>query len=231
MMKLFGYLFPNYYRNKYLKGGPVSRAFSHYLSQPLVDKRTSIKDVEFLVLDFETTGLDASKEKIISLGYTIIKNLHVLPSASTHILVNPKRKLTEENVGIHQLTDSELKSGISLSSAIDKLLLEMTNRVVIVHFDRIEKSFINQACRDLYKVSHLPMLMLDTLRIEQKKIQQAQQHTKPESLRLYALRNKYNLPRYKAHNAMQDAIATAELFLAQIDYMGDKNSIKLSNIM
>lgn len=30
---------------------------------------------------------------------------------------------------------------------------------------------------------------------------------------------------------MQDSIATAELFLAQIDHIGDKNSIKLNKLM
>jgi DNA polymerase-3 subunit epsilon len=47
-----------------------------------------------LVLDFETTGLDASKEKIISIGYTVIKNFHVLSGTSRHILINPKQELT-----------------------------------------------------------------------------------------------------------------------------------------
>jgi DNA polymerase-3 subunit epsilon len=62
--------------------------------------------------------------------------------------------------------------------------------------------------------------MLDTLKIERRKIQQMQQHTQPDGLRLFNFREKYNLPRYKAHNAMQDAISTAELFLAQVP-MGD----------
>ena len=56
--------------------------------------------------------------------------------------------------------------------------------------------------------------MLDTLKIERRKIQQMQQHTQPDGLRLFNFREKYNLPCYKAHNAMQDAISTAELFLA-----------------
>ena len=33
-------------------------------------------------------------------------------------------------------------------------------------------------------------------------------------LRLHALRERFNLPRYKAHDALIDALATAELFCA-----------------
>jgi DNA polymerase-3 subunit epsilon len=230
-MKLFSYFFINYFRNRLLKRKRLSTALKSYLSQTIVDKNALIKDVDFLVLDFETTGLYASKEKIVSIGYTVIKNLYVVPSTSTHILVNPKQQLIEKNVSIHQLTDSELKHGLPLSKAIDNLLVEMAGKVVIVHFDKVERSFINQSCRKLYKISRLPVIMLDTLKIEQKKMQQAQQYLNPEKLRLHALRQKYNLPRYKAHNAMQDSIATAELFLAQIDHIGDKNSIKLNKLM
>jgi len=219
-----------YHRKKLLKKSYLSKPLFQYLSQPFADNKNLIKNIEFLVLDFETTGLDASKEKIISMGYTVIKNLRILPQTSTHILVNPERALVEQNVAIHQLTDEELKQGISLESAMDKLLLEMTGRVIITHFDKIEKCFINQACQ-LYQINALPMMMLDTLKIEQKKLQQSQQYIKFGDLRLFTLREKYNLPRYSAHNAMQDAIATAELFLAQVEYMGKKDILKLKQII
>ncbi len=40
----------------------------------------------------------------------------------------------------------------------------------------------------------------------------------PASLRLDASRRRYRLPRYSAHHALTDALATAELFLAQVGY-------------
>ncbi|MDC9715299.1 MAG: exonuclease domain-containing protein [Gammaproteobacteria bacterium] len=228
---MINHFLANYYRKKLLSNTHLPKSLYCYLSQPLVEGKNLIKDIEFLVLDFETTGLDASKEKIISIGYTVIKNLHVLPSTSRHILINPKQVLVEQNVAIHQLTDEELKSGLPLSSAIDKLLSQMVNRVIVVHFDKIEKSFLNQVCRKLYQINILPLVMLDTLKIERRKMQKTQQYTKPDGLRLFNLREKYNLPRYKAHNAMQDAISTAELFLAQVDYMGNKEAIKLRQLI
>ncbi len=220
----------DYQRKQCLQQAKSSDAISQYLSQTSISENSLIKDLEFLVLDFETTGLDVKTDKIISLGYVVIKDLHLLPASSTHILVNPKQQLSEENVGIHQITDNELKSGIRLDLALDQLLHEMTGRVVIVHFDLIEKSFINQACGRFYKIKSLPMKMLDTLRIEQNKVRYTHSYVKQESLRLYALRDRYNLPRYKAHNALQDAISTAELFLAQIEHFGDKDNIRLKQL-
>lgn len=64
------------------------------------------------------------------------------------------------------------------------------------------------------------MRILDTLKIETGKRTVNQIHINPESLRLFALRDQYNLPRYKAHNAMQDAISTAELFFSSSGLYG-----------
>ncbi len=98
---------------------------------------------------------------------------------------------------MHQLTDDELKCGLSLSDAINKLLYQMDNRVIIVHFNKIKKSFLSQVCRDFYQINTLPLIMIDTLEIERRKIQQTQQYIKPNGLRLFSLRVKYNLPRHK----------------------------------
>ena len=58
-----------------------------------------------------------------------------------------------------------------------------------------------------------------------------QSYIRPDSLRLFSLRKRYNLPRYKAHDTMRDTISTAELFLAQISHMGDSNSIELDDLI
>jgi len=231
MKKLAYYLFPKYYQKMLLSRVDLPPSLRHYLLKPLVDKKTLIKDIEFLVLDFETTGLNPAKEKIISMGYTVIKDLHLLAASSQHLLINPERSLTEENVSIHQLTDDDLSQGVSLNNAMEQLFSQMENRVMIVHFDNIERRFINCACQKLYKINCLPMAMLDTLKIETKKIIRTKGYIQSESLRLFSLREKYNLPRYKAHNAMQDAISTAELFLAQVSHMGDSHSIELKDLM
>ncbi len=231
MNKLVYYFLPKYYQKSLLLKPNLSPALEQYLLTPLIDKKTRIKDVEFLVLDFETTGLNPFKAKIVSMGYTVIKDMHLLASSSRHLLINPKQSLTEENVSIHQLTDDDLSQGVGLKYAMEQLFIEMRNRVVIAHFDNIEKIFINRACQQLYQINHLPMVMLDTLKIENRKMMNTKGYIQPDSLRLFSLREKYHLPRYKAHNAMQDAIATAELFLAQVSHMGGSNSIKLNDLI
>jgi DNA polymerase-3 subunit epsilon len=53
----------------------------------------------------------------------------------------------------------------------------------------------------------------------------------PSELRLSMLRQRYHLPDHYAHNALNDAIATAELFLAQISDDSDINKVMLKNYL
>jgi len=50
-------------------------------------------------------------------------------------------------------------------------------------------------------------------------------------LRLHALSERYNLPRYSAHNALSDALAAAELFLAQVSYGDGKSKAPLRDFL
>jgi len=45
-------------------------------------------------------------------------------------------------------------------------------------------------------------------------MERSQQPIRGTDLRLFNLREAQQLPRYRAHNALSDALATAELFLA-----------------
>ena len=53
----------------------------------------------------------------------------------------------------------------------------------------------------------------------------------PSELRLSTLRDNYKLPQYCAHNALIDAMATAELLFAEVASMNNKNSPPLKSVL
>ncbi|MBL4660796.1 MAG: hypothetical protein JKY19_10605 [Alcanivoracaceae bacterium] len=192
-----------------------NKKFRDYLLTGLPDINKTVYDSAFFVLDFETTGLDVKKDHIISAGFTEIKYNRIVLRKSEHHIVTTNLKLKSENVGIHHLTDDVLSQGMQIKELIDYLLIKMAGKTIIAHFQNIEYNFIQQACQSLYGLP-LPMVMLDTLQIEKRRLEKLNRYIHDNQLRLFNLRNDYNLPRYKAHNAMEDAISTAELFIAQV---------------
>jgi len=202
-------------QQKRLLAKAVEGSFKYYLQNPIPQRKQSLLKTEFLVLDFETTGMDPAKEAILSVGYTVIREGRVMLSESGHHIVQVSKQIPRESVAIHKITDDRSRQGQHLTDIIGKLLHKIAGRVLIAHYAPIEKGFLNAACEELYGYK-LPMRILDTLAIEKKRMQRRQQPLVANQLRLFNLREQYGLPRYKAHNALEDAIATAELFLVQI---------------
>ena len=115
--------------------------FKDYLETPLPSPGQSVLESEFLALDFETTGLKPESDRILSMGYTVIKNGRVCLNENGYFLVNPKTELNEKNVSIHKITDDKAEQGLSLTQALSLLLEKMRGRFIIAHHAPIEKDF------------------------------------------------------------------------------------------
>ena len=82
-------------------------AVREYLSVPLIDRSRDIHAVPLLSLDFETSGLDANKDHIVSAGYVAIEDGMIQLSTARHELVKLGGSLTEQSVVIHKITDDD----------------------------------------------------------------------------------------------------------------------------
>lgn len=195
----------------------------NYLKVPVPDKNARVFDTEFLALDFETTGLDDANDAILTIGYTLIKQGRVLMKHNGHHLIKINKTIPEKSVVIHKITDDRVHEGAHLHDVMEMLLQNMAGRVLLVHFARIEKGFLNAACQQIYGYKP-PFLFVDTFDIEKRRLLRTQPEATPNMLRLFNIRERYSLPRYNAHSALEDSIATAELFLAQVVHGNNLNS-------
>lgn len=207
---LFGYEA----RRKRMLKKVAKGALYDFLSVPFPSEDTCLSDLPILSVDFETTGLNAINDKLLSVGFVSIEKRKIKLGTSYHQIINTKDRLEADNVVIHQITDQQKAEGQSLHVVVEALLAALAGKVMLVHFARIEKQFLKQACIELYGVSP-PFPMIDTLAIAKRKLDQRDIAYDPQDLRLTALRRKHGLPEHFAHNALNDAIATAELLLAQ----------------
>ncbi|MEN8212926.1 MAG: exonuclease domain-containing protein [Pseudomonadota bacterium] len=223
-------LLPADHYRRWLLGRVEEGPLKSYLQTPLPGRRSNIHQCEFLALDFETTGLDARQEAILSIGYTLLSNSKILMRNNGHHLVMVNKSIPEESVIIHKITDDRARQGIHLHDVMPILLQQMAGRVILVHYGAIERNFLNAACLQLYGY-RLPMLIADTLQIEKNRLQRSQTATTVNQLRLFNLRRAYGLPRYNAHSALEDAIATAELFLAQVGEISSGKSMPLKYVL
>ena len=185
-----------------------------FLSIPFPTMDTPLEQLPILSVDFETTGLNYQHHHILSIGYVTMIQKHIKLSSCYHQIINIEQKLQSDNVLIHQITDDHKSQGQPLQQVIPQLLQALAGKVMLVHYQHIEKNFLAKACQQLYGIAPIYPI-IDTMTIAKRQLERQQQSYHPSQLRLSNLRASYQLPEHYSHNALNDAIATAELLLAQ----------------
>ncbi|WP_018231251.1 3'-5' exonuclease [Thioalkalivibrio thiocyanodenitrificans] len=198
---------------------PVLKRFYHAGLPP---EDALIKDVPLMALDFETTGMDAQTHSIVSIGMVPFSLRTIRPAAGCYWIVKPSNALLEESVAFHGITHSEIERAPELDSVLDDVLDALAGHLVVVHYRDIERPFLDRAVMDR-RGEHCLFPLIDTMTIEARWEREGRLRRikrffgiKPPSIRLSESRARYGLPAYSAHHAKVDAMATAELFQAQV---------------
>lgn len=187
-----------------------------------LEKNLPIKTVSFVALDFETTGLNPMTDDIVSIGLVPFDLRRVYCSQVSHWLIRPRQSLAAGSVVVHGITHSKISEAPDLQRVLGEVLTCLSGKMIVVHYNRIEREFLNRALMTrLNEGIRFPVI--DTMAIEaslhRKRIKNFWMRLrgeKPVSLRLANCRQRYGLPPHQGHNALADAIATAELFQAQV---------------
>jgi DNA polymerase III subunit epsilon len=185
--------------------------------------QTPIVNTPMIAMDFETTGLDADSHEIVSIGIVPFSMHRIYCRESAHWLVKPKQALTEGSVVIHSITHSDINEAPDLEAILEELLAAIAGRIVVVHYRHIEREFLGRALLErLGETIEFPVI--DTMELERQVLCKRRTFIdrllqRPlGSLRLGDCRERYGLPHYQAHHALTDALATAELLQAQLNY-------------
>lgn len=200
-----------------------------YLSDRLPSPQATAQRSEYLAVDLETTGLDPARNHIVSIGYVPIRRLRIRVSEAAHLYVRIDGSV-EQSATIHHIRDADLCDGVPEADALARLLEALRHRVLIVHHAPMDLGFLNAACRRHFGVPLL-VRIVDTLDLARQRRTRGENQVREGELRLNALRTDYRLPRYGAHDALTDALATAELFLAMLPRWAGDDPLPLATLL
>lgn len=186
------------------------------------------RQAHFLVLDLETSGLDAKQHHIVSAGWVCINQLQLDLSDSFYSTLRPatdEARTLGQSAVIHGLHQADLAGGISESEFLREFLQAAAGRVLVCHHSAIESRFLQQAFKRQYQQS--PALRFaDTLALEQQRLQRQGQVVNNSALSLNQCLLRHGLPQVQAHNALEDAYGCALLLLSQIRARGHDLTIR-----
>ena len=161
---------------------------------------------------------------IVSIGLVPMHLDRIASSRSRHWIVKPRAAMGAESVTIHGITDSQVQHASDLEQILGELLDAIAGQVLAVHFRDIERRILDAAF--VARIGEgIQFPVLDKMELKAR-LHRGQTTglidrvlgRKPPwvSIRLVDSRARYRLPRYKPHNAMTDALASAELLQAQV---------------
>ncbi len=176
-----------------------------------------IRTMGFTALDCEMTGLDPSRDEILSIGAVRIRNNRVAMSERFYQVFKPTEAVSpKEVILIHGLGHDEVSRGMPLAEALDRLLAFVGDSVIVGHYIGIDLQFLNAA---LAARGHkaLKNAALDTRLLYRWSCRAAASGAAPRQrdpdARLEEIAVELGLPRYPAHHAFYDALTTGLVFL------------------
>lgn len=217
MQVLFDYFHPlnklKRKRERYLSDNKVPDNIRAMLSAPLPAISADLYQLDYVALDFETTGFYPDNDHLLSVGYLTMGNQQIILSEAVEHLIKSSEKIKAETAVINHIVPEMLENGLAVKDVMDELFETITGKVLIAHGCIIEKRFIDHYVAEQFNLPPLPLLWVDTLTIE-KSFTVHRGNTDSADFRLASIRTRHGLPEYPAHGALIDALATAELYLA-----------------
>jgi len=196
-----------------------------------------IEDARFVVFDTELTGLNLRNNSIVSIGAVKMAGGRIHLGDYFYRLVRPETELTGKSVLIHELTPDEVAVCPDIETLLPEFIEFCRNSVIVGHFVSLDLGFLNKELKRLYGRT-LQSPAIDTQRIYRWLTKQqnngcSYHEEKSEDLDLTSLAAKYRIPSSRAHNALDDAYVTAQLFqrfLSELPGAGIRNIADLIQI-
>ncbi len=166
---------------------------------------------EVVVFDCETTGLNPKKDEIISIGAVKIKGNRILTDEALHLFVRQEKQIDQESIKIHHIRHCDLENAMPVKEAIEHFLHYIGSRPLAGYYLEFDVAMVNKYIKPMLGIT-LPNLQEEVSAIYyDKKIPRIPQGN--IDLRFEAILNDLSLPKMQAHDALNDAIMTAMIYL------------------
>jgi len=172
-------------------------------------------DLVYTVFDTETTGLNpAGGDQILQIGAARIVNGKLLRQETFDQLVDPQCLIPSAGIPIHGISQDMVRGQPTIGQVLPAFHAFARDTVLVGHNAAFDMRFLQLLEADTGIRFDQPVL--DTLLLS------ALVHPSQESHRIEAIAQRFNLEVQGRHNALGDALVTAEIFLRLIPLLAEK---------
>jgi DNA polymerase-3 subunit epsilon len=166
--------------------------------------------LEYLSLDFETSGLDPAVDEVVSLGAVPITSGRIDLSRAVYVLASPSRPVGHGSVPIHGLRPMDLRDSPGSDQLGVRVRDAMEGRQVVAWSAWVEAAFLASMLGESARSWRSRIIDVRDLVVH---LDRAFGTGAAEQETLVACAARHGVPPSRAHHALGDAVMTAELFL------------------
>ncbi len=186
------------------------------------DQDRPIDSYEFVSFDTELTGLNPKRDRIISIGAVRIRNLRIVAGDNFFAYIKPDRDLPKESTLIHGITPEQLELAPPPEIMLPQFVKYCGKALLVGHYVELDMAFVNRACRRILG-GPLRNPCVDSMKLAQA-FQEYQRKSHlgfnpAVAYNLHNLAREYDLPLFMQHDALEDALQAAYLFVFLVKSM------------
>lgn len=178
-------------------------------------------DDTYVVFDIETTGLSKEKEMITEIGAVKVADGKIIDRFST--FVNPQRPISAEITKLTGITDDMVKDAPTIENVLPEFLKFCEDTVLVAHNASFDTGFIRIAA-ERAGLGELHHTIVDTLELARALLPELNKH------KLDIVCEHLGVTLNGHHRAVNDAEATAEVFIKFLDMLAEKKIFTLDEI-
>ena len=176
-----------------------------------------------VILDTETTGLSADKDRIVEIACIELNN-HIPTKNIFHTFINPETKVSADAFKVHGYSDEFLSNKLKFREIAKNFLDFIKDKKLIIHNADFDLGFLNNELRRLNIKPILKSDVVDTLQIARSKFPGV-----GNSLDALCKRYKINVEAREKHSALVDCHLLSKVYIELIDKKELTLDLELSN--
>ena len=176
-----------------------------------------------VILDTETTGLSAEKDRIVEIACVELSN-HIPTKNIFHTFLNPETKVSADAFSVHGYSDEFLSNKPKFKDVAKDFVNFIKDKKLIIHNADFDLGFLNNELRRLNIKPILKSDVVDTLQIARSKFPGV-----GNSLDALCKRYKINVEAREKHSALVDCHLLSKVYIELIDKKELTLDLELSN--
>lgn len=193
---------------------------------PSVPRKSLLETTRFVVLDVESSGLNLTRDHLIAIGAVAVTNGRIDMADSFEVVLQQTESSSHENILIHGIGGSAQRNGVPPVDALFDFLDYLGQSPLVAFHVTFDETMIARALRQ-----HLGL----NFRHDWLDLAYVMPGLYPDRAKKLRILDDwlahFGIHNTARHNAVADAISTAQLFLAAIRQARNKNILNYQGLM